>query len=142
MKLEPRPWYNCLAWAFAQVLGMPLTYRFGKYILNAKLPIAEAFSQKASEFGISVMQVDTIDELQNFEFGFIVYGYFQEEIPEGRHTTWVDTGFHVVLCQQNIRISHQNGCGVLPNYTTMGELQKMGYENPKFFAVTQVKEQV
>lgn len=139
MKLETRPWYNCLAWAFSQVLCKELPYRYGKYILNARLPLEEAFCQKASELGISVMQVDTLDELQSFELGFLVYGFFTEEIREGMHTTWVNSGFHVVLYHGN-RFSHQNGCGVLPTYTSMRELQCMGYENPKYFAVN-VKEQ-
>lgn len=134
MKLETWPWYNCLAWAFAQVLDIRLPYRYGKYILNSKFPLSESFIQKVSEFAISVIQVNSLEELRDFKFGFLVYGFFLEEIREGSYTDYRYSGFHVVLYHEGA-LFHQNGCGVMPTTTSMKELQKSEYHNPLYFAV-------
>ncbi len=138
--LETLPWYNCLTWAFSQVLGVQLPYCYGKYILNWRLPIEEAFCKKASELGVKVMQLDSLERLHEFKYGFLVYGYFLEEICEGNYTDYQYSGFHVVLCRRN-RLFHQNGCGVMPTATSMEELQVCGYTKPLYFAVTGMKEQ-
>ena len=139
MKFTTYPWYNCLAWAFSQILSKQLPYQFRKYVLNYKLPISDAFKQKADEFGISVKQIDNWEELKAYQSGFIVYGYFFEEKREGFHTTYENSGFHVVLWNNQI-LAHQNGCGITPTTTTMGELQKMEYTDPKYFAVISDKQ--
>lgn len=133
------PWYNCLAWAFSQILCKQLPYKFRKYVLNSKLPITTAFEQKALELGLRVKQVEQWEYLEAYESGFIVYGYFLEELREGYHTSYEKSGFHVVLWN-NHQLAHQNGCGVTPTSTTMGELQKMGYTYPKYFAVISNKQ--
>ena len=134
MKLETCPWYNCLAWAFAQVLGAQLPYRYRKYTLNPKSPIVEAFIQKAHELEIEVKPLNTLEQLQNFQFGFLVYGYFLEEVQERNHKSYEYSGFHVVLWHKS-NLIHQNGCGAMPAYTSVDKLHKMGYSDPKYFAV-------
>ena len=139
MKFTTYPWYNCLAWAFSQVLCKQLPYKISRYVLNYRLPIIDAFKQKANELGVQIQHVDRFEELYAYESGFIVYGYFLEEKNEGYHTTYENSGFHVVLWKSNF-LAHQNGCGVSPTTTTMGELQKMGYTDPKYFAVISDKQ--
>ena len=101
--------------------------------------IIDAFEKKAQELGVNIKLVNSWDELCTQESGFVVFGYFLEEIQEGYHTTYENSGFHVVLWNNKL-LAHQNGCGVTPTITTMSELQKMGYTNPIFFAVTSNKQ--
>ena len=140
MSMMTCPWYNCLAWAFSKVLNreLPCT-AVRKFTLNHKKTINQAFIDKANEFDISVIKVDTFDELKKYQYGFLVYGFYTEEVRSGFITDYVDKGFHVVLYQDNTLL-HQNGCGCFPTSTSMKELHKCGYQNPIYFAVVE-KEQ-
>ena len=129
------PWYNCLAWAFDQVLGktLPCTHP-RKYVLNYNKAIDIAFIEKACEFGINLKKISTLEEREQYQYGFLLFGYYLEEIQCNGYKDYRESGFHVVL-YNGTRLFHQNGCGFIPTSTTMKELQNSGYINPVYFAV-------
>ena len=135
MNMMSRPWYNCLAWAFSRVLGKELPGTdVRKFTLNHKKTIDQAFIDKANEFDISVIKVDTFEQLKRYQYGFLVFGFYMEEVRSGFITDYVYKGFHVVLYQDNT-LFHQNGCGSFPISTSMKDLQNGGYTSPIYFAV-------
>lgn len=129
------PWYNCLAWAFSQVLHANIPYTHSrKFVLNYEKPIDIAFLEKAEEFGIKLKKVSTLEELDQHEYGFLVFGYYLEEIRCNGYKDYRHSDFHVVLFHGKM-LFHQNGCGVMPTSISVKELQKSDYLDPIYFAV-------
>ena len=129
------PWYNCLAWAFSQVLSKTLPYKKPRdFVLDYTKTIDVAFIEKAKEFGIKIKKVSSFEELQQYQKGFLVFGYYMEEIQCNGYKDYRDSDFHVVLFHGK-KLFHQNGCGVMPTPVSMKALQKGYYLDPIYFAV-------